>query len=240
MIEKAVRKILGVEDSPKWLEREVLRKMEEGLDLESAVGFLAPWLQQIHRANLAKYRPGRGMIRKAAPFLTAETVERLGYRVEFVELFGSTFPAAVRGEGIYTPVVPIFDCKRRSQYIAAKTRKLMESVVQITTTKEVEGVLADVVKMDKPPYYYLHVQANLSKLIEESTPITATVNRRYRRVYYYWKHFRDRGYLVLVGKEIGGVTVDLLAVGLGRYAVVSGGDRKIARLRKVVDAVYLA
>lgn len=42
MIEKAVRKILGVEDSPKWLEREVLRKMEEGLDLESAVGFLAP------------------------------------------------------------------------------------------------------------------------------------------------------------------------------------------------------
>jgi len=66
--------------------------------VESAVNFLAPWLQQIHRANLAKYRPGRGMIERRL-LLTAEIVERLGYRVEFVELFGSTFPAAVRGEG---------------------------------------------------------------------------------------------------------------------------------------------
>jgi len=240
MIEKTVKKIIGVEDAPKWLEQEVLKKIEEGFDVESAVNYLAPWIQQIYWNNLAKHKPGRGVIRKAAPFLIAEVVERLGYRVEFVELFGSTFPAAVRGEGLYTPVVPIFDGKRKSQYIAAKTKRLMRSVVQITTTKEVEGILADVVKIEKPPYYYLHVPANLSRLIEESMPLTATVNRRYRRVYYYWKHFRDRGYLVLVGKEIGGVTVDLLAVGLGRYAVVSGGDRKIARLRKVVDAVYLA
>jgi hypothetical protein len=240
MIEKTVKKVIGIEDAPKWLEQEVLKKIEEGFDVESAVNYLAPWIQQIYWNNLAKHRPGRGVIRKATPFLTAETVERLGYRVEFVELFGSTFPAAVRGEGLYTPVVPIFDGKRKSQYIAAKTKRLMRSVIQITTTKEVEGILADVVKIEKPPYYYLHVPANLSRLIEESLPIAATVNRKYRGIYYYWKYFREKGYLVLVGKEIGGIVVDLLAVGLGRYAVVSGGDKKIARLRKVIDAVYLA
>jgi hypothetical protein len=240
MIEKIVKKLIGVEDAPKWLEREVFKKMEEGFDIEGAVNYLAPWIQQIHRNNLAKYRPGRGVIRKAAPFLTAEAIERLGYRVEFVELFGYTFPAAVRGEGRYTPVVPIFDGKRKSQYIAAKTKKFMRSVIQITTTKEVEGVLAEVVKIERPPYYYLHVPASLSRLIEESLPIEATVNKRYRDIYYYWKYFRERGYLVLVGKEVGGVVVDLLAVGLGRYAVVSRGDKKIARLRKIIDAVYLA
>ncbi|ACB40425.1 hypothetical protein [Pyrobaculum neutrophilum] len=240
MIEKAVKRVVGVEDAPPWLVREVFKKVEEGLDIASAVNYLAPRLSEIHRANLAKFRPGRASIRKASPFLTAELIERLGYGVQFVELFGHTLPAAVRGERLYTPVVTIFDGKRKSLYLAAKSKRLRESVVQLTTTEEVEGVLAEVVTVDKPPYYYLYVSANVARLIDGSRPIQAEVNRRYGDLYYYWRYFRERGYLVLVGREIGGVAVDLLAVGLGKYAVVSGaGRRKVGRLRKVVDSVYV-
>ncbi|WP_148683144.1 hypothetical protein [Pyrobaculum ferrireducens] len=240
MIEKAVKKILGIEDAPKWLEREVLRKVEEGLDVDSAVSYLAPLITEVHRTNLAKFRPGGASIRKASVFLTAELIERLGYHAEFIELFGSTLPAAARGGGTYTPVVPIFDKKRKSQYLASKSRKYMRSVIQITTTPDAEGVLAEVVKTQKPPYYYLYTSANVGKLIEDSVPISATVNKKFRDLYFYWRLFRERGFLVLVGREIGGVSVDILAVGLGKYVVVTGANsKKLNRLKKVVDAVYL-
>ena len=66
MIEKTVKKVIGIEDAPKWLEQEVLKKIEEGFDVESAVNYLAPWIQQIYWNNLAKHRPGCGLIRKVA------------------------------------------------------------------------------------------------------------------------------------------------------------------------------
>ncbi|MEM1597869.1 MAG: hypothetical protein QXP31_04075 [Pyrobaculum sp.] len=240
MIEKAVKKILGVEDSPKWLEREVAKRMQEqGLDVEGAVGYMAPWLSQIHRANLAKFRPGRSSIRKAAKFLAAELIERAGFGVSFVNIFGDVFPAAVRGEERYTPVIPLLDDKKKSLYIASKSRKYMQNIIQITTSREVEGVVVDVVRLERPPYYYLYTEANIAKLVENSAPITATVNKKLEKLYYYWRHFRERGYLVLVGREIGGVAADILAVGLGKYAVVVGEGKRANRLRKILDAVYV-
>ncbi|MFN3804721.1 MAG: hypothetical protein ACK4SY_06670 [Pyrobaculum sp.] len=239
MIEKIVGRLVGVEDAPKWVEKEVFRKVEEGLDLEGAVNFLAPWLYRIYRANVAKYRPGRSSIRKASSFLTAELIEGLGYRVGFIHLFGEVMPAAVRGGHVYTPVLPIFDARRKSLYLASKARDAMRNVIQLTATREAEGVLAEVIKLDRPPYYYLTTSANLKRLIEESTPISTTRDKKYEALYHHWRHFRQKGYLVLVGREVGGVKVDLLAVGVGRYAVVRDGGRKIARLRKVVDAYYL-
>ncbi|MEZ0319316.1 MAG: hypothetical protein ABWK05_04895 [Pyrobaculum sp.] len=240
MIAKAVKKILGVEDSPKWLEREVARRMQEqGLDVEGAVGYMAPWLTQIHKANLAKFRPGRAGVRKAAKFLTAELIERAGFGVSFVNIFGDVFPAAVRGGGLYTPVIPLFDDKKKSLYIASKSKKYMQNVIQITTSREVEGVVVDVVRLEKPPYYYLYTEANLARLIENTIPITASVNKKTEKLYYYWRHFRERGYLVLAGREIGGVAADVLAVGLGKYAVVIGEGKRANRLRKILDAVYV-
>ncbi|MEM0484083.1 MAG: hypothetical protein QW434_05235 [Pyrobaculum sp.] len=241
MIEKAVKKILGVEDAPKWLEREVFKKMEEsGFDIQSAVSYLAPVIEAVYKSNLEKYRPGGASIRKAAAFLTAELLERWGYRVEFVELFGATLPAAVRGNGLYTPAVPIFDSKRKSLYLASKSRKYMRNVIQITTNPNAEGILAEVIKIQKPPFYYLYTSANIQRLVEESVPMAATVNKKYGNLYYYWRHFRERGFLVLVGREVAGVAVDILAIGLGKYAIVANaGGKKISRLRRVVDAVYL-
>lgn len=241
MIEKVVKELFGVEDAPKWLEKEVLRKIEEsGMDVQSAVHYLAPLIAEVHRANISKYRPGGSSIRKASVYLTAELLERWGYKVEFVELFGTTLPAAVRGEGRYVPVVPIFDTKKKSKYLAAKSKRLMHSIIQISATPEAEGVVAEVLRVEKPPYYYLYTYADIGKLVEEARPLTATVNKKRGKIYSYWKFFRERGYLVLVGREIGGIAVDLLAVGLGKYAVVSGNSgKKVARLRKFVDAIYL-
>ncbi|ABL87798.1 conserved hypothetical protein [Pyrobaculum islandicum DSM 4184] len=239
MIEKIVKRIIGVEDAPAWLVREVFKKVEDGLDIDSAVNYLAPKLTEIYKSNIAKYRPGRASIRKASAFLVAEFIERLGYSVEFINLFGASFPAAVRGERLYTPLALILDEKRKSLYLAAKARRLMQSVIQLTMTRNVDGVLVEVVRIEKPPYYYLYTSANVARLIEESRPIVATVNKKLGKLYYYWRHFRERGYLVLVDKEVGGVVVDLLAVGLGRYAVVSRKSKKIGRLRKVLDSIYL-
>ncbi len=241
MIEKAIKKILGIEDAPKWLEREIFKKMEEsGVDIQSAVNYLAPVIETVYKSNLEKYRPGGASIRKAAVFLTAELLERWGYQVEFVELFGTTLPAAVRGGNLYTPVVPIFDSKRKSLYLASKSKKYMHNVIQITTSPDVEGVLAEVIKIQKPPFYYLYTSANIRRLVDGSLPMTATVNKRYGNLYYYWKHFREKGFLVLVGREVAEIPVDILAVGLGKYAVVTDArGKKLKRLRKVVDALYL-
>lgn len=240
MITKAVKKLIGVEDAPKWLEDKVLKKMaEENIDVESAVNYLAPLILNIYRSNLAKFRPGKSSIKKASIFITAELIERWGYGVDFIQIFGEVMPAAVRGAGLYTPVIPIFDEKKRSLYMASKSRKHLYNVIQITTTKNIEGVLVDVVKIDKPPFYYLYTAADLGKMIDSSIPMASlTVSKKHRQLYNYWKFFRDRGYLVLVGKEIAGVRVELLAVGLGRYVVVSNGSR-VGRLRKLVDGVYL-
>jgi len=240
MLEKIVKRLVGVEDAPKWLEREVYdRARRDGTDVESVVNYLAPRLYEIYRGNLAKYRPGRHVIRKAAPYLVAELIQQLGYPVAFVNLFGEILPAAVRGEGVYTPVLLFMDAKRKSLYLASKSRKIMQSVVQLTATSEVDGIVAEIVKVEKPPYYYLTTRADLRKHIESSMPITATPSPKYGAIYHYWRHFRERGYLVLVGKEVGGVTVELLAVGIGKYAVVGRHSKKIARLKKLLDGIYL-
>jgi hypothetical protein len=240
-VREAVRKLLGVEDAPEWLLRRIVQEMRErGLDVEGAVSYLAPLIERVYGSNVRRYRPGRASIRKASVFLTAEMLEMLGYRVEFIRLFGTAVPAAVKGEGVYTPAIPVFDSKRRTRYIAALSRKLMRSVIQITTVRGAEGVLAEVVRVDRPPFYYLYTPADLRPLLEGALPIQAQRDSALNKLYQYWKLFRERGYLVLVGREIGGVVVDLLAVGLGRYAVVRGaGGRKLARLRRVLDGIYV-
>jgi hypothetical protein len=182
-----------------------------------------------------RYRPGRASIRKASVFLTAEMLEMLGYRVEFIRLFGTAVPAAVKGEGVYTPAIPVLDSKRRTRYVAALSRRLMRSVIQITTVRG-----AEVVRVDMLPFYYLYTPADLRPLLEGALPIQAQRDGALNKLYQYWKLFRERGCLVLVGREVGGVVVDLLAVGLGRYAVVRrAGGRKLARLRRVLDGIYV-
>jgi len=240
MLEKIVKRLVGVEDAPKWLEREVYdRAQRDGVDIESVVNYLAPWLLEIYRGNLVKYRPGRHVIRKAAPYLVAELIQQSGFQVAFINLFGEILPAAVRGEGTYTPVLLFMDAKKKSLYLASKSRKIMKNVVQLTATGEIDGIIAEIVKIERPPYYYLTTRADLRRHIEGSVPITATPSPRYNAIYYYWRYFRERGYLVLVGKEVGGVAVELLAVGIGKYAVVSRHSKKIARLKKLLDGIYL-
>ncbi len=234
MIGEIVKRLIGVEDSPKWLEREVYKKIEEGLAVVDAVNYLAPWLWKIYKSNVIRHKPGRSSVRKASHFLVAEFLEQLGYEVTFVQLFGTTLPAAKSSRGD-VPVLPLFDTKRKSLYLAAKAKKL--GIVTVTTER-LEGVTAEVIKLDKSPYYYLFVP-NLKKYIETAPPIAAEVDKKNLDLYYYWRYFRQRGYLVLVEKEIGGVEVDILAVGLGKYAVVREGNRRVTRLKKLVDAVYL-
>lgn len=232
MLAPLVRRYLGVEDAPRWLAAEVERA---GGDPEAAVAAMAPQLAQVLRRNLARFRPGGGSLRKAAPFLAAELVERAGMQPAFVRLAGQTVAAAARGEGLYTPVVALW-ARRRQAPLAAVARRHMSRVVALAMDGESEGVVASVERLETPPYYVL--RAPIARLLAAAGAMRLPRDHHMERLYAHWRRFRERGLLTLAWREYAGVLADILAVGLGIYAVASG--RRARRLARYVDEVYEA
>lgn len=244
-LRKAVGEMTGVFDAPDWLAAEILGDLP-GWDslseevIRRAVELNSPKIFGALRRNLQLYRPGRSSIRKAAPYLIAELLEANGYKPAFLRLFGALIPAAYRGRGLYTPVIPVVEAKRAVLNRIAALSRYPGAYVVLSAVDSVPGLKLEVRRVQRPPYYYA-VAEGLGRAVEAAGALRARQDESAARLYSFWKTYRSQGYLVLAGREIGGVVVDVLAVGLGKYGVVAGASRrKINRLSKFLDQVYEA
>ncbi|AEA13346.1 hypothetical protein TUZN_1886 [Thermoproteus uzoniensis 768-20] len=242
-LRKVVGEVVGVYDAPGWLIAEILGDLAGWEDvnedvLRRAVELNSSKLHGLLRRNLQLYRPGRSSIRKAAPYLVAELLEAGGLRPAFVNLFGAVLPAAYRGHGLYTPVVPVVEAKRAVLNRLSALARYPGTYVVLSAVDGVPGLKMEIRKIQKPPYYYA-VAEGLGRALERAGAMRARRDEAAERLYSFWRRYRSQGYLVLAGREVGGVVVDVLAVGLGKYgAVVGASRRKINRLSKFLDEVY--
>ncbi|MEZ0248579.1 MAG: hypothetical protein ABWJ97_04840 [Thermoproteus sp.] len=242
-LRRAVGEVVGVYDAPDWLAADLLgdlagwSEIDEGT-LRRLVELNSARLFEILRRNLQLYRPGRSSVRKAAPYLVAELLEAKGLRPAFVRLFGSVFPAARRGDGLYTPVVPVVEAKRPLLNRLSALARYPGAYVVASAVEDVPGLRLEVRRTQRPPYYYA-IAEGLGQAVERAGALRAPRDEQAYRLYSFWKKYRSQGYLVLAGREVAGVVVDVLAVGFGRYgAVVGASRRKINRLSKFLDGVY--
>lgn len=239
---RAVGELLGVYDAPDWLAAELLGDLGEWgrVDEELArrlVLLNSPRLSELLRRNLDAFRPGRSSIRRAAPFLTAELIESWGIKPLFVKFEGLSVPAVPRHHGLATPIVPIVEAKRPLLYKLSAMSKFAGSFVVLSAVDGVPGVRVEVEKLKRPPYYYAMAEG-LRDAVERAGAMRLPADKAAWSLYQFWREHRARGFLVLAGREVAGVKVDLLAVGLGRYgAVVGASGRKINRLSKYLDSV---
>ncbi|MCI4465473.1 MAG: hypothetical protein JHC22_06790 [Thermoproteus sp.] len=243
ILKKVVGEVVGVYDSPDWLVAEILGDLagwdEVDYDvLRRAVELNSSKLHDVFRRNLQLYRPGRSSIRKAAPYLVAELLEAEGLEPAFIKLNGAILPAAYRGRGLYTPVVPVVEAKRAVLSRLSALAKYPGAYVVASAADGVPGLRLEVRRIQRPPYYYAVVDG-LGRALERAGAMRAKRDGVAGRLYAFWRSYRSRGYLVLAGREVGGVVVDVLAVGLGKYGAVAGASRrKINRLSKFLDEVY--
>lgn len=242
-LRRAVGEIVGVFDAPDWLAAEILGDLPgwEALSdevIRRAVELNSPKIFNILRRNLQLYRPGRSSVRKAAPYLVAELLEASGYRPAFLRLLGAVIPAAYKGHGLYTPVVPVVEAKRAVLNRISALSRYPGAYVVLSAVDTVPGLKLEVRRVQRPPYYYA-VADGLGQAVERAGALRARRDESADRLYAFWRKYRSQGYLVLAGREIGGVVVDILAVGLGKYgAVAKASRRKINRLSKFLDEVY--
>ncbi|MFB6489691.1 MAG: hypothetical protein TU35_000330 [Thermoproteus sp. AZ2] len=242
-LRRAVGDVLGVYDAPDWLAAELLgdlggwRGFDEAL-IRRLVELNSAKLWGVLQRNLEAYRPGRGGVRRAAPYLVAELIEARGVEPAFIRLGSLSVPAVPRGRGLYTPVIPVVEAKRPLLYALSSLSKWAGRYVVASAVESVPGVRLEIRRLKRPPYYYA-VAEGLWSAVDRAGALRAPLDKSAARLYGFWREYRSRGFLVLAGRDVGGVRVDVLAVGLGKYGAVAGaGPRRMNRLSKFLDAVY--